>query len=382
LRDAPMSLPHLNNVVAESAEPEEGLPGAKSSDGPDVAAAMMVVATALLMGMGISFALGLRPESGVLCAAVACVGYVGLLFSHRARQKVVEQSGSVAQEAADRQPMHITLHTPDTIYSPRHIPSWVALACAAGGVNGFAFLSCEEFVSHITGTSTRAGLEWHQLGLAFEYALVLVSFVVGAIASVIWLQARACRGKKPRWATPLRAVALILAFAAIAGHSGYFGPLGGFESGKPPFLLLSILAFAMGLQNAAVASTTGLSVRTTHLTGPATDLGIHLGTAFFATGKERREAFKGAGLRVGKIVAFTLGAGLSVPLAEQFGYLSLLAPATLISIAAALSFLPDWSPSDFPFRRCPADKHFQNPGQLDTSAVRAAVATSLDDNRS
>ena len=38
--------------------------------------------------------------------------------------------------------------------------------------------------------------------------------------------------------------------------------------------LLSLLAFAMGLQNAAVASTTGLAVRTTHLTGPATDLGI------------------------------------------------------------------------------------------------------------
>ena len=33
-------------------------------------------------------------------------------------------------------PMEITLHTPETIYSPRHVPSWLLLAGAAGTVNG------------------------------------------------------------------------------------------------------------------------------------------------------------------------------------------------------------------------------------------------------
>ena len=247
--------------------------------------------------------------------------------------------------------MHIALHTADKIYAPRHIPSWLALACAAGSVNGFAFLSCEEFVSHITGTSTRIGLEWHHLGLAAEYALVLGGFIGGAIASVIWLQARVCRGKRPRWATPLCAVALILAGVALAGHTGYFGPFDRQDTGEPPFILLSMLAFAMGLQNAAVASTTGLAIRTTHLTGPATDLGIYLGTAFFAGGDERRNALKGAGLRLGKIVAFVVGAGVAIQLADRLGYLMLLAPAALVSLAVVLSFLPDWSPSIFPFQR-------------------------------
>jgi uncharacterized membrane protein YoaK (UPF0700 family) len=114
---------------------------------------------------------------------------------------------------------------------------------------------------------------------------------------------------------------------------------------------MSMLAFAMGLQNAAVASTTGLSVRTTHLTGPATDLGIHLGTAFFASGSERRDSLKGAALRIGKIVAFVTGAGVALPLADRLGYLMLLAPAALVSFAVVLSFLPDWSPSDFTFQR-------------------------------
>src|SRR5688572_4142594 len=106
--------------------------------------------------------------------------------------------------------MTSTLHSPDTIYSPRHLPSWLLLAAAAGAVNGFAFLMCQQFVTHISGTVTRMGLEWPVVGLAAEYAAVVVSFIVGAATSVVAIQARAKRGKRPRWATPLISVALIL----------------------------------------------------------------------------------------------------------------------------------------------------------------------------
>ncbi len=247
--------------------------------------------------------------------------------------------------------MEVTLHTPDTIYSPRHVPSWLLLAGAAGVVNGVAFLMCEQFVTHVTGTVTRLGVEGPHVGLVAEYATVLVSFIAGAATSVVAIQARACRGKRPRWATPLVSVALILVGVAVAGHTGVFGRFGGTHAADPPpVALLSLLAFAMGLQNASVASTTGLAVRTTHLTGPSTDLGIHLGAACLATGAERRAALRGAALRGGKVVAFMLGASLSVPLVAAFGYLALLAPAAFVLVAAVLSFAPDWSPSDFPFR--------------------------------
>jgi uncharacterized membrane protein YoaK (UPF0700 family) len=179
--------------------------------------------------------------------------------------------------------------------------------------------------------------------VATEYATVVVSFIGGAIISVLWIQARVCRGKQPSWATPLVLVASMLIAVAIGGHFGAFGPFGSqIAADPPPFVLLSLLAFAMGLQNATVASTTGLAVRTTHLTGPATDLGIHLGTACFAIGDERRMALKTAALRGGKIMAFAGGAGLSLPLAEQIGYLSLVGPAGLVLIASALSFVPGW----------------------------------------
>lgn len=246
--------------------------------------------------------------------------------------------------------MHITLHSPETIYAPRHVPSWLLLAGAAGVVNGFAFLTCQQFVTHVTGTVTRLGLEWPHAIIAAEYAVVALSFLIGAITAVVTIQARARPDTPARWATPLIFVAAILIGVAVAGQFGSFGPFGGVvATDPPPAALLALLAFAMGLQNAAVASTTGLAVRTTHMSGPTTDLGIHLGTAMFSTGPERSAALRGAALRGGKIVAFMVGAGLSLPLSTAFGYLALVAPAAFVLIAAGLSFVPDWSPSDFPF---------------------------------
>jgi len=247
--------------------------------------------------------------------------------------------------------MEVTLHTPETIFSPRHVPSWLMLSAAAGMVNGFAFLICQQFVTHVTGTVTRLGLEWQHTSLAFEYAVVMVGFLAGAVAAVLAIQARAQERSRTRWATPLFTVAMILTAVGIAGSAGWLGEVSGaIASDPPPVLLLTTLAFAMGLQNAAVASTTGLAVRTTHLTGPMTDLGIHLGTALLATAQERRAALRGAALRGGKVVSFMAGAGISVVLIGLLGYLTLLVAAAFVLCAAVLSFIPNWSPSDFPFR--------------------------------
>ncbi|HEY1190273.1 MAG TPA: YoaK family protein [Gemmata sp.] len=248
--------------------------------------------------------------------------------------------------------MQVTLHTPDTIYTPRHVPSWLLLACAAGFVNGFAFLACQQFVTHVTGTMTRAGLEVMHLGIAAEYVIVFVSFVVGAVAAVVVTQYRARRGAGDRWVLPLFIVVGVLCGVALAGQFGAFGPFGGtVAADPPPVALLSLLAFAAGLQNATVASTTGMSVRTTHLTGPTTDMGMLLGAAWQSEGAARRSALAGAALRGGTVVAFGAGCALAVPATGGLGYLALLVPAGFVGAAGALSFMPEWSPSDFAFDR-------------------------------
>lgn len=242
--------------------------------------------------------------------------------------------------------MSATLHTPRTIFSSRHVPSWILLAFSAGAVNAMAFCACQRFVTHVTGTATQLGVDAGNRWLALDYAIVLACFLAGAMSSVLALDARQQRGKRPLWAAPLVTVALLLAGVAVAGHLGTFGPFGASIEEPSDFLMLSVLAFAMGLQNASVASTTGLAVRTTHMTGPATDLGIHLATSFFAVGDARRAALRGAALRGGKLVAFIVGALAAVPLTRSSGYLAFLLPAVIVVLAAAISFVPEWSGMD------------------------------------
>jgi uncharacterized membrane protein YoaK (UPF0700 family) len=118
-----------------------------------------------------------------------------------------------------------------------------------------------------------------------------------------------------------------------------FGIFGGSVEGPRDFAFLSILAFAMGLQNAAVATSTGQLVRTTHMTGPATDLGVHLTTALYVEGEARKTALRQAFLRAGKIFAFAAGGAVGAALAHTSGYGAFFVPAVVVFLATTLSFV-------------------------------------------
>jgi carbonic anhydrase/acetyltransferase-like protein (isoleucine patch superfamily)/uncharacterized membrane protein YoaK (UPF0700 family) len=233
-----------------------------------------------------------------------------------------------------------SLHTPQTIFSLRHAPSWLLLAFSAGAVNAIAFLACSRFITHVTGTVTLMGMDVRSIPLALDYTLVLGAFILGAMTSAMWIDVRFHRRKDPFYQLPLLAVSGILAALALAGVKGMFGTFGGSIEGTRDFVFLTILAFAMGLQNAAVATSTGLIVRTTHLTGTATDLGVYLATALYAEGDVRRVARLHAALRGGKILAFAAGASAGVMLATRIQYASLFVPATIVLAVTFASFLP------------------------------------------
>lgn len=234
----------------------------------------------------------------------------------------------------------LALHGTQRIFSLRHAPSWFLLSFSAGAVNVVAFLACARFVTHVTGTVTHMGMDGSSMALAADYALVLACFVVGAMCSVLAIDARHYRGKRPLYALPLVVVTGTLVVVATLGRLGLFGEFGGEPEESGDFALLSLLAFAMGLQNAAVATSTGQTVRTTHLTGPATDLGLHLGTMLYAKGEALRAARRGAWLRGGKVLSFAVGAFAGVPLAASLGYGAFLVPAATVLFATALSFVP------------------------------------------
>jgi uncharacterized membrane protein YoaK (UPF0700 family) len=236
------------------------------------------------------------------------------------------------------------LHAPDAVFSARHLPSWLILAFSAGAVNVVAFLACSRFVSHISGTVSSIGMNASIFALALDSAVVLGCFVVGAMTAAALLEGRDYHKKAPLFAVPLLLVSAILAGVGALGALGafgVFGSLGGSVEGPRDFVFLaflSTLSFAMGLQNAAVATSTGLLVRTTHMTGPATDLGTHLTAALYTHGDARRGAFRHAGLRAGKIAAFACGGATGAALASAHGYAAFFVPSAIVLLATALSF--------------------------------------------
>ena len=73
-------------------------------------------------------------------------------------------------------------------------------------------------------------------------------------------------------------------------------------------LIACVLLFAMGLQNSLVSKISNSAVRTTHLTGLFTDLGIELSQLFFYKEEgQRKRLLRSIGLRGGIIAFFFLG---------------------------------------------------------------------------
>lgn len=94
------------------------------------------------------------------------------------------------------------------------------------------------------------------------------------------------------------------------------------------------------MQNAAVAASTAMAVRTTHMTGPATDLGVALAMFVTDNNSERAAARCGALLRGTKLFAFVVGGATMAALCPRLGYAAFLLPSTACLAATVASFAP------------------------------------------
>jgi uncharacterized membrane protein YoaK (UPF0700 family) len=151
------------------------------------------------------------------------------------------------------------------------------LAFVAGAVNAGGFVMLGHFSSHITGAVSRIGL--HATDGNFKMLQIslglLFSFLVGSICAsllISWGRQRQLHGQY--------AAALLLEAALLAGF-GLFGE----TLEKYVWLLLPVpalmLSLAMGLQNALITKVSNAEIRTTHLTGIITDIGIELGKLLY-----------------------------------------------------------------------------------------------------
>ncbi|HLO96747.1 MAG TPA: YoaK family protein, partial [Burkholderiaceae bacterium] len=159
------------------------------------------------------------------------------------------------------------------------------LAFVAGAVNAGGFLAVQRYTSHMTGiiSGIADDLAIGELGLAVAGLVSLLSFVAGAASTALlvnWGRRRQLHGK---YALPLMLEALLLMV---------FGLVGAHLSGLPQLLVptaVLLLCFIMGLQNAMVTKISQAEIRTTHMTGVVTDIGIELGRLIYWNRSSERD---------------------------------------------------------------------------------------------
>lgn len=220
------------------------------------------------------------------------------------------------------------------VHDRRMLSVWLTVTFSAGMVNTLTLLACQRFVTHVTGTLTQIGADYGRPLLLLDYLLVTLSFVLGAMLSYRLIDGRRVRGKEPWPTVPLFLVSGALTLVAGLGLLGVFGPFGQTVETSGDFLLLALLAFSMGLQNASVATTTGMIVRTTHMTGPLTDFSVALGAYLSPAPKSIRDAAReSATLRGAKILAFVVGCAAAAMIGPRLQYVGYIIPAALVSMA-------------------------------------------------
>ena len=146
-----------------------------------------------------------------------------------------------------------------------------SLATIAGAVNAAGFYVAGHYTSHMTGTMSLLAdaLALGDFSEALVAVAVIVSFVAGAAVSTVLINRAERRLPNGAYAFSLLAEAALL---FVGGLVEALAP----DTLRAPLLILG-LSFTMGLQNAIVTRVSNARIRTTHVTGMVTDIGIELG---------------------------------------------------------------------------------------------------------
>ena len=155
-----------------------------------------------------------------------------------------------------------------------------ALAFVAGATNAGGFLAVGTYTSHMTGVVSSVAdnvvlLQWPLVLTGFAS---LMAFLLGAMTTAWMVNWSLQRNLRSAFGRPLLLEAILLLCFGLFGSAAqakfwFFQPL-----------TIVLLCYLMGLQNAVVTKISKAEIRTTHLTGLVTDLGIELGKLFYING--------------------------------------------------------------------------------------------------
>lgn len=209
------------------------------------------------------------------------------------------------------------------------------LALTAGTVDVSGYLALRQFTSHMSGAVAliAADINAHNLRVLLPPTLVLICFLLGATLCSMLVNWSRRRNLEGLYALPILLESLLLALAALLATPHHL------------WLTLGLLSFTMGLQNAVITKISHAVIRTTHVTGMVTDIGIELGRAFYwnrSTGLAPVRAEGQHLLLLTLLVSlFFLGGALGAFTYPQIGFHTLFLFAFLLALIAILPISAD-----------------------------------------
>ena len=235
---------------------------------------------------------------------------------------------------------HLTGHH-RTVASNRTLG--LLLAFNAGAVNAGGFLVVHLYTSHMTGfvSMLADNLVLGNTALVLGALGVLLAFTTGAATTAIMVNWARQRRLHSSYALPLVLVALLMLVFGLVGAITL--------DWRTPFAVpttVLLLSFIMGLQNATVTKMSSSQIRTTHMTGVVTDLGIELGKMLYwnRTGTPPESQVRANQMRL-RLFAGLLGMFLvgGVAGAAGFKHVGFVFVLPLALVLLGLSLPPLWA---------------------------------------
>lgn len=200
----------------------------------------------------------------------------------------------------------------------------ILLSTVAGMVNVIGFLLIGRLTTNVTGHF--AFLVDEVFKFEFQRSLVylyyILAFLLGSFVSSILVEYYQKRNERKIFILPVLIEAIVIMSISLIDINFL---------NKHIDLIAIALLFAMGIQNSLVTKISNSLVRTTHLTGLFTDLGIELSQLFFYDEKEERKKLSSnIKLRLSIIAGFFVGGFIAGLIFNKYAQYSLLVPSALL----------------------------------------------------
>lgn len=214
---------------------------------------------------------------------------------------------------------------------------WLALAFHAGFLNAGGFLACHRFVSHMTGFGTQIGVSvsFKEYLIAGEMIFAPISFIAGSGLAGYLIDRKIDKNSQPRLIQGILIMIFLNLSVFLGGVTGFFGVFGEPLLLQRDFLLLFILTFICGLQNGLFVSMTTGQIRTTHITGLSTDIGLNfVRQLYMKAGAAKKVHNQKNFLRIKTVLSFSIGSLIAAIIFKDVEYWGF-----LVSSAISLAIL-------------------------------------------